>query len=975
MQDDSSSADTYADLFAAIDAQRRRIAFFEPVVFHAHSIDSHDWAQRANAAATRNDQQRLSSDAGVEEFLDQLARNFRIVCITDHMRSDYACRLARAASDRNDITVLPGVEISCQAPPSYGDCIHLLAVFPPETEAAVIERVFAGQKLVGPTQRQGNETVRFEDLRELRDRIHGEGNGLFVLAHVENPRRGHRARFIADRAKALQYVVEGQDLKLDLSAEYAVYLANLQPDAVELRTVEDQRHYAPFTADGKQCHVACVAPADHHSFEDYDRQDTATFLKVPTADFRSVRDALRFHNTRVRLPGQITSHSAPHLVGLRMVSASGRGLFLDTTVGFSPNLTCLIGPRGSGKSTLIEGLRYVLARNPALAERAQHGAPSFANLAQGIQTANLQDTRLELVYQGADARQAILAATFDEHEQVRTRVFSTSGDDLKVNATAIANDYPVSIFSWSEMEVLGRQPGLQRELVDRLLSGVGELIERREGVTGQLAANRVEIEGLVSSLAAARTADSGILGRYRQFRDAYNAVNTPQVASLFEELDASRVRSDLLAAVDEQLDELADQIQAVAETQINARVDELLTEAGAEAQAWWDEQAKRQLELPALESAAGGSATSLHFQVRRRRQIVADLQARTTRAIEGLEQDLRARTRLDKEQELLRDQRELARERFQAADAARDLYLASLACLDQALARRGQLVEDLTSAQNEISARRDQELAPLNTRLSEVGGERLEIAVERGELEDREIVERFLNEKILTQERAGRYLQKRIAARVCKMGRPSALSTALIGTDIDLLGSDLAVGSEHALNMDEATKLLEGCSWRRRDDDAEADVVDPTVTALLELAEQPIDDKVSIRLNGRAVDELSPGQRSSAMLPMIALAEKGPLIIDQPEDNLDNAMVGETLTRILADLKEQRQIIVSTHNPNIVVGGDAEQVVVLNAEDGHRAGVDLTGSIDDVNVIDAVLTVMEGGREAFAIRSRRYGVE
>ena len=59
MQDDSSSADTYADLFAAIDAQRRRIAFFEPVVFHAHSIDSHDWAQRANAAATRNDQQRL----------------------------------------------------------------------------------------------------------------------------------------------------------------------------------------------------------------------------------------------------------------------------------------------------------------------------------------------------------------------------------------------------------------------------------------------------------------------------------------------------------------------------------------------------------------------------------------------------------------------------------------------------------------------------------------------------------------------------------------------------------------------------------------------------------------------------------------------------------------------------------------------------------------------------------------------------
>jgi hypothetical protein len=72
--------------------------------------------------------------------------------------------------------------------------------------------------------------------------------------------------------------------------------------------------------------------------------------------------------------------------------------------------------------------------------------------------------------------------------------------------------------------------------------------------------------------------------------------------------------------------------------------------------------------------------------------------------------------------------------------------------------------------------------------------------------------------------------------------------------------------------------------------------------------------------------------------------------------------------------KEQRQIIVSTHNPNIVVGGDAEQVVVLDAEDGHRAGIDITGSIDDTDVIDAVLTVMEGGREAFETRSKRYGV-
>lgn len=62
---------------------------------------------------------------------------------------------------------------------------------------------------------------------------------------------------------------------------------------------------------------------------------------------------------------------------------------------------------------------------------------------------------------------------------------------------------------------------------------------------------------------------------------------------------------------------------------------------------------------------------------------------------------------------------------------------------------------------------------------------------------------------------------------------------------------------------------------------------------------------------------------------------------EQPEDNLDNRMVGQTLSSILAQLKEQRQIIVTTHNPNIVVGGDAEQVVVLDAP---GAGQDLIGS-------------------------------
>ncbi|MEK7398599.1 MAG: AAA family ATPase, partial [Candidatus Poribacteria bacterium] len=119
---------------------------------------------------------------------------------------------------------------------------------------------------------------------------------------------------------------------------------------------------------------------------------------------------------------------------------------------------------------------------------------------------------------------------------------------------------------------------------------------------------------------------------------------------------------------------------------------------------------------------------------------------------------------------------------------------------------------------------------------------------------------------------------------------------------------------------------------------------------------------------------LSPGQRSSAMLPLILLVDDVPLVIDQPEDNLDNRLVGKMLVNLLADLKEKRQIIVATHNPNIVVSGDAEQVIVLDALSDSKGNCAQTGSIDEKEIIKSVIDLMEGGKEAFLIRERRYGL-
>ena len=77
--------------------------------------------------------------------------------------------------------------------------------------------------------------------------------------------------------------------------------------------------------------------------------------------------------------------------------------------------------------------------------------------------------------------------------------------------------------------------------------------------------------------------------------------------------------------------------------------------------------------------------------------------------------------------------------------------------------------------------------------------------------------------------------------------------------------------------------------------------------------------------------------------------------------------------RVLADLKEQRQIIVCTHDPNILVGGDAEQVIVLEAHSDRKGAVGTHGSIDNDDIVNTVIDLLEGGAEAFETRRRRYG--
>ena len=123
-----------------------------------------------------------------------------------------------------------------------------------------------------------------------------------------------------------------------------------------------------------------------------------------------------------------------------------------------------------------------------------------------------------------------------------------------------------------------------------------------------------------------------------------------------------------------------------------------------------------------------------------------------------------------------------------------------------------------------------------------------------------------------------------------------------------------------------------------------------------------------------AIKQGSQGQRSAALLAFLLAFGDEPLVLDQPEDDLDNHLIYDLIVRQIRENKLRRQLIVVTHNPNVVVNGDAELVHVLDFKNGQCRVVQ-AGALQQKSVREEVCQVMEGGREAFSRRWARLGRE
>ncbi|AVI34161.1 hypothetical protein AW863_RS09960 [Acinetobacter baumannii] len=138
-----------------------------------------------------------------------------------------------------------------------------------------------------------------------------------------------------------------------------------------------------------------------------------------------------------------------------------------------------------------------------------------------------------------------------------------------------------------------------------------------------------------------------------------------------------------------------------------------------------------------------------------------------------------------------------------------------------------------------------------------------------------------------------------------------------------------------------------------------------------------LNEHYDLQNNGKSLDQLSPGEKGALLLVFYLVLDKEdiPLIIDQPEDNLDNNSVAKVLVPFIKLAKKKRQIILVTHNPNLAVVADSEQVinVSLDKQNGYKFNF-ISGGIENQTINKQLLEVLEGTIPAFCLRKDKYSI-
>jgi len=618
----------------------------------------------------------------------------------------------------------------------------------------------------------------------------------------------------------------------------------------------------------------------------------------------------------------------------RIRSVEFRGGFLrGTSLEFGPNLNCVIGGRGTGKTTVLEAIRFALKRLPEHDKRRRRKIESLieANLGNGT-------VRVEIETQDGS-----------RYYVERGRGEEPLVTDAKGEPVALSFDsgllFDVDVFSQHEIEEIATDPRSQLTLLDRFVSR--ELRELEEPLRDTV---RELNENLRATLRKQR--------RENELRD--DTRDLPNVRRRLQELtiDGDDERSDTLRGQNEfkRLREaevrFSDRLGTLCET----------TQQDASAMA---ERTQRDLERALAVELDGSPNVELTDHIREvtERRIRSAIEAYRVAEQEaeialetlksGHETLAQAHLRQEKNyrdtMDAFEEDRERSRERVHLENRQ-----ATLEDLKAELERHETdlltLAEQRTELRTRLSDLRDKRYelrAQVARQLSEDLAPLIRIRVEP-------LGNRDAYRDVLTQAlRGSRLRYGTLVSQIVKTLSPAELAGMIQREDREALRQALQI------EADRATRLI----MQLKDSE------DVCTLETVELHDKPV---IELRDGNawKSSEELSTGQKCTTVLPILLLRSERPLVIDQPEDNLDNAFVYETIVTSILAVRDRRQLVFATHNPNIPVLGEAARVFVLRSH-GRSAELAKVGDVDELR--GEIEGLLEGGSEAFRMRMERYG--
>jgi DNA repair ATPase RecN len=833
------------------------------------------------------------------------AEGVDVVGVTDHYRITSSSQLI-ADLTAAGVIVLPGFEAVSK------DGVHFLCLFAPGTPEAEIDRCIGDCGIIKDDTDSPSGKFDAEQLLAAANRW----GVACIAAHVA-------------AAGGLLRVLSGQSAMRTWKSEHLEACSIAGPVKGMPQSVRAiLENTDPQYKRGRP--VAVINASDVCDPSDLASRNAKTYIKMSKVGLDGLRQAFLDPESRIRL----LSDPEPQ-EKTEFASVEWTGGFLDgVSIRLNENLNVLVGGPGSGKSTVIESIRYVLGLEPVGAEaRNTHEAMVNQVLRPGTKIS------LRLKSPHPSPRDYVVERTIPNPPIVK------SEDEEILPLKPIDLAPRVEVYGQHELSEIARSPEERTRLLHRFID-TGNASAARTDIVRQLPSLRQRIE-------AARTRREEIEQELAALPALAETLKRYEEAGLEEKL-----KDKSLLVREEQLLETAEAAIASIETGVRELVALLPIDV-----AFLEDEAAKELPnsaamadlrkvLKTLSADVANEAASMEEKIakaeagaqaarKKREPAVVRIESEYAQTLRGLQKDnvnaaefIRLRKRIEALQPL---RKELSRVKKDATQASKDRDVLVVQLEEARAAEFRELERAAKSVTRKLAPRVRVTVAYQGNR------DRLVASVRK--------IGGRLTEACATLQQVDN-LSLRGLAETCREG-----------TD--------ALVKEYGLLQNQAARIAEAGESVFMD----IEELDLPPTTQLELNVAPHGEPAS----WQPLEALSAGQKATAVLLLLLLESDAPLVVDQPEDDLGSRFITEGVVPRMREEKRRRQFLFSTHNANIPVLGDAELIVGLTAigeaphgratiEEGHR------GSIDVRSVCALVEELLEGGTAAFELRRLKYGI-